>query len=153
MRPTTLSFRFAISRLQIGTSTNQLRYQIDSVSETKPGNALGLLPQAMALALGMGRKPMPPTRPGVSIIGPCFSIGPCGTWLGGLPGNVHDLRPFLMPWRVLGHPRTTLARHAASIMSTRRACSGPSGAGRRKPMFSEVGGVPECLKLVPARAQ
>ena len=27
---------------------------------------------AMALALAMGRKPMPPTRPGVSIIGPLF---------------------------------------------------------------------------------
>ena len=59
--------------------------------------------------------------------------------MGGLPGNVHVLRPFPMLWRVLGHPRTTLGRHAASIMSTRRACSGPSGAGRRKPMFSEVG--------------
>ena len=34
----------------------------------KSGNALGLLPQAMALPLAMGRKPiMPPTRPGVSI--------------------------------------------------------------------------------------
>ena len=38
----------------------------------KSGNALGLLPQAMALAFAMGRKPMPPTRPGVSIIGPLF---------------------------------------------------------------------------------
>ena len=59
--------------------------------------------------------------------------------MGGLPGNAHVLRPFPMLWRVLGHPRTTLGRHAASIMSTRRACSGPSGVGRRKPMFSEVG--------------
>ena len=39
-------------------------------------------------------------------------------------------------WGTRGrHP----GQHAASIMSTRRACSGPSGAGRRKPMISEVG--------------
>ena len=39
--------------------------------------------------------------------------------------------------------------HAAGIMSTRRARSGPSGAGR---CFRRSGGVPEGLKLVPARA-
>ena len=41
------------------------------------------------------------------------------------------LRQFPMLWRALGH--------AASIISTRRTRSGPSGAGRRRPMFSEVG--------------
>ena len=81
---------------------------------------------------------MPPTRPGASIIGHLFFHRACRTWLGGLPGNVRVLRPFPMLWRVLGHPRMTLGRHAASIMSTRRACSGPSGVGRRKPMLSEV---------------
>ena len=38
----------------------------------KSRNALGLPPQAMALALAMGRKPMPPTRPHKSIMRPLF---------------------------------------------------------------------------------
>ena len=105
----------------------------------KSRNALGLPPQAMALALAKGRKPMPPTRPIKASCDPCFSIGPRETWFGGLPGNAHVLRPFPMLWRVLGHSRATPGRHVASIMSTRRARSGPSGAGRRKPMFWKVG--------------
>ena len=66
---------------------------------------------------------------------PRFSIGPRGTWLGGF-------RTVL---------RATPGRHAAGIMSTRRARahSGPSGAGR---CFRRSGGVSEGLKLVPARA-
>ena len=130
--------------------TSQLSGSAALAAARKSGNAPGLLPQAMALALAMGRKPMPPTRPGVSIIGPLFFHRAARDRLGRLPGNAHVLRPFPMPWRVLGHPRTTLGRHAASIMSTRRACSGRSGASR---CFRKSGGVPEGLKLVPARAQ
>ena len=52
--------------------TSQLSGSAALAAARKSGNALGLLPQAMALALAMGRKPMPPTRPGVSIIGPLF---------------------------------------------------------------------------------
>ena len=101
----------------------------------KSGNALGLLPQAMALALAMGRKPMPPTRPGVSIIGPLF-----------FRQAARDL---------VGRLARQRARFAA--IPHAMACFGAPGAraAARQAQADVFGGRegPEGLKLVPARAQ
>ena len=133
--------------------TSQLSGSAALAAARKSGNALGLLPQAMALALAMGRKPMPPTRPGVSIIGPLFFRRAARDLVGRLTRQrarfaaiPHAMACFGAPahdtWVARGehheHPAHAAARQA------------PAGASR---CFRRSGGAPEGLKLVPARAQ
>ena len=96
----------------------------------RSGNALGLLPQAMALALAMERKAMPLTPASWD---PRFSIGPRRTWLGGLPGNADVLRPFPTVWRVCGAPA------GRCFSEVGRGSGRPQiGAGARAMMLTRV---------------
>ena len=82
---------------------------------------------------------MPPTRPGVSIIGPLFFHRAARDLVGRLSWQRACFADIPHAMACFEAPAGGLGRHVASIMSTRRTCSGPSGADRRKPMFSEVG--------------
>ena len=96
---------------------------------------------------------MPPTRHKTCMMGPSFLHRAARDLVGRLTRQRARFAAIPKVWRVLGHPRALDVTRRASCEHPPRARAAAhqaqAGAGR---CFRRSGGVPEGLKLVPARA-